>query len=152
MSVAIQHRSPMRLVVVQHVGPAYQIGQAFDRLVVWAGPRGLLKPTARGVAVYLDDMGSTPAEEQRALAGLTVHEDVEGDSTVSIHTVPGGRHAVILHKGPYATIGESYRELYQYLSRHEQEPADEPLFEVNLNNPRNTAPEDLLTEICVPLK
>jgi hypothetical protein len=33
-----------------------------------------------------------------------------------------------------------------------EEDADSPAFEVYLNSPMDTAPEDLLTEICLPLK
>jgi AraC family transcriptional regulator len=149
MTVEVQNRNPMRLVTVSHHGPAHEIGFAFNRLVAWAGPRGLLKPGACGVAVYLDDMGSP--QQQRSLAGLTVDQTVAGDDMASIYTIPGGRHAMILHKGAYAKIGHSYAELYRWLSENGLEPADAPLFEVNLNNPRNTPPEGLLTEICVPL-
>jgi AraC family transcriptional regulator len=152
MTVLVQDREPMRLLTVAHSGPAHEIGKAFDKLVAWAGPRALLRPSAQGVAVYLDDMGASPSEEQRALAGLTVDEDVEGDDAVSIHIVPGGPHAMILYQGPYAKIGQAYNQLYKWLAAKNQEPANAPMFEVNLNNPRNTPPDELLTEICVPLR
>jgi AraC family transcriptional regulator len=33
----------------------------------------------------------------------------------------------------------------------EHEAADAPVFEEYLNNPKDTAPSELLTEICLPL-
>lgn len=152
MPVEIQDRPPMRIAAVQHRGPPKEIGRAFERVVAWAGPRGVTLPPAVGVALYLDDMSVTPPQDQRALAGLTVGPDVTDDDTVSVSEVPGGRHAVLLYKGPYAKIGQGYDELFNWLPTSGEEPADRPMFEVNLNDPRSTAPSELLTEICLPLK
>ncbi|MDP3868082.1 GyrI-like domain-containing protein [Phenylobacterium sp.] len=152
MPVEIQDRPPMRIATVPHRGPPPQIGQAFDRLMAWAGPKGVVMPPAVGVAVYLDDMSVVPPADQRALAGITVGPEVAGDETVTIHEVPAGRYAVLLYKGPYAQIGKGYEELFGWLPSSGEEPADAPCVEVNLNDPRKTAPADLLTELCLPLK
>ncbi len=152
MKVEIQDLSPMRLAYVPHRGPPQTVGRAFDRLMAWAGPRGLTLPPHWGVAVWTSDMMNTPPEEQEAIAGLTVGPEVQADETVGIHVVPGGRHAVVLHKGPFAHIGRAYDLLFAWLPTSGEEPADRPLFEINLNDPRKTAPEDLLTQICLPLR
>lgn len=45
-----------------------------------------------------------------------------------------------------------YQWLYgEWLVRSGLEPADAPVFEEYLNNPRDTAPSDLLTDIYLPL-
>lgn len=152
MPVEIQDRPALRIACVTHRGPPQQIGQAFDRLMAWAGPKGVVMPPAVGVAVYLDDMSVVPPAEQRALAGITVGPEVESDETVTIHEVPAGRYAVLLYKGPYAQIGRGYEELFGWLPTSGEEPAHAPCVEVNLNDPRKTAPADLLTELCLPLK
>ncbi len=152
MPVVIQTRPPLRVATVPHQGPPQQIGAAFDRIMAWAGPKGITVPPAAGVAVYLSDMSVTPAAEQKALAGLTVGAEIGADETVSIHEVPGGRHAVFLFKGPYAKIMEGYRELFAWMPASGEEPAHRPMFEVNLNDPRTTAPDELLTELCLPLR
>ena len=56
MPVEIQDRPALRIATVSHRGPPHLIGQAFDRLMAWAGPKGVVMPPAVGVAVYLDDM------------------------------------------------------------------------------------------------
>lgn len=120
--------------------------------MAWAGPKGVVMPPAVGVAVYLDDMSVVPPDEQRALAGITVGGEVESDDTVTIHEVPAGRYAVLLYRGSYAQIGKGYEELFGWLPTSGEEPAHAPCVEVNLNDPRKTAPADLLTELCLPLK
>jgi AraC family transcriptional regulator len=149
--ITIQHRPALRLLVTEHLGAAHRIGEAFDRLVAWGAPRGLLGPGRVGVAVYLTDM-SLPEAEQRALAGFTIEGDVaSGDPRIMPYDIAAGRHVVALHKGPYAQIGKTWRAVYAWVAANEREPANRPAFEVNLNNPRYTPPEELLTEVCVPL-
>ena len=152
MSVEVQDRPALRIATVPHRGPPQQIGQAFDRLMAWAGPKGIAMPPAVGVAVYLDDMSAVPPADQRALAGITVGPDIASDDTVTIHDVPAGRYAVLLYRGPYAQIGKGYEELFGWLATSGEEPAHAPCVEVNLNDPRRTAPADLLTELRLPLK
>jgi AraC family transcriptional regulator len=152
MRVEIQDRPAMRLAVVPYQGPAHTIGRAFDRLMAWAGPKGLTVPPCWGVAVWLSDMTSTRPDQQAAYAGLTVGPEVQGDDAVAIHHVPGGRHAVVLHQGPFTHVGRAFDLLIAWLPTSGEEPADAPMFEVNLNDPRTTAPADLLTQVCLPLK
>lgn len=151
MPVEIQNRAPMRLATIEHQGPYAEIGRTFEMLTAWAGPRGALKPGAVGVALYPGDH-TCEAADSRAIVGVTVEPEIAGDETVSIYEVPGGRHAVLLHRGPYAELPRSYDELFAWLPTSGEEPGDAPVFEVNLNNPRDTSPADLLTEICLPIR
>ncbi|OXE35501.1 MAG: hypothetical protein CGW95_13445 [Phenylobacterium zucineum] len=152
MPVQIVDRPALRIVAVRHKGPPQDIGAAFDRLMAWAGPKGIAVPPAVGVAVYLSDMMTVPPQDQVALAGLTVGPEVQADNTVEIHDIPGGKHAVLLYQGPYAQIGKGYQELFAWLPTSGEEPAHQSCFEINLNDPRQTAPEALLTELCLPLR
>ena len=68
-------------------------------------------------------------------------------------TIGGGRHAVLRHKGPYATMRSAYQWFYgAWLAQSGEEVEDAPVFEEYLNNPRDTEPQDLLTDIYLPLK
>lgn len=152
MPAQILNRPALRIAAVRHKGAPQDIGAAFDRLMAWTGAKGVAMPPAVGVAVYLSDMARVPPQDQEALAGLSVGPEVEADDTISIHDIPAGKQAVLLYKGPYAQIGKGYQELFAWLAASPEEPAAQPCFEINLNDPRQTAPEDLLTELCIPLK
>jgi AraC family transcriptional regulator len=68
-------------------------------------------------------------------------------------TIAGGRHACIVHKGPYAELENAYRWLYHlWLPHSGEEPGDQPVVEEYLNNPRELPPAEWLTEIRLPLK
>lgn len=60
--------------------------------------------------------------------------------------------AAMLFTGPYSGLKAAYDYLYgDWLPSSGREMRDAPSYEVYLNSPMDTAPEDLLTEICVPL-
>jgi AraC family transcriptional regulator len=70
-----------------------------------------------------------------------------------VQTVAGGEYATTTHAGPYNNLGHTYAELLgQWVPRSGRELRDVPCFEVYLNDPQSTAPEDLLTDIYAPLQ
>jgi DNA gyrase inhibitor GyrI len=63
-------------------------------------------------------------------------------------------YAAFLHVGPYENLGETYRAIFAgWLPASGEELRDAPCYEVYLNrDPRRTKPENLRTEIHVPLR
>ncbi len=144
-----------RLAALRHVGPYHQIGDAFGKLFAWAGPRRLLGPWTETVGIYHDDHTQLEPGDLRADACVTVLPGVQADddASVSIIELPERRCAVALYKGPYARFAEVYQWFYgTWLPESGLAPADAPCFEVYLNNPMEVAPEDCLTEICIPVE
>ena len=75
-----------------------------------------------------------------------------GEGDLRLLTIPGGRHAVLLHVGPYAELHRAYTWLYrEWLPASGDEPADASCVEEYLNNPRLVPPSELRTEIWLPL-
>ena len=69
------------------------------------------------------------------------------------HALAETAYAVLRHKGPYANMGAAYRWLYgTWLPASGRSIRDEVMFEAYLNNPREVPPNELLTEICLPLQ
>ena len=151
--VTVETRDPMRLAALSHTGPYIEIGSAFERVGALFTSRGLW-PQARGMAgLYHDAPGSKPEADLQSEAGVIVGDEMEIADPMHEVQVPGGRYAVLHFKGPYAGLRAAYDYLYgDWLPTSEEEPADSPPVEVYLNSPADTAPDELLTEIRVPLK
>ncbi|HEX3379751.1 MAG TPA: GyrI-like domain-containing protein [Paraburkholderia sp.] len=74
------------------------------------------------------------------------------DGAVSVTRIRGGEYAVLRHVGPYSDMRAAYEWLYgTWLVQSGREAADAPVFEEYLNSPKETAPAELVTEICLPL-
>jgi AraC family transcriptional regulator len=150
--VEIQTRQGVRLAALRHAGSYMEIGHSFERLQLWAAGRGLITPGARSIGIYYDDPAAVPAAELRSDACVSVAPEVGCDSGIRIVDLPGGRHAVLRHKGPYAQLETAYSWLYrEWLPSSGEEAADRPCFEEYLNDPRQLPPEEWLTDVCLPL-
>lgn len=151
--VTLKDLPAMTVAGIEHKGPYPEIGGAYEQLSAIFTARNLW-PHARGmVAVYFDDPSLVAPEALRSLAAVAVADGFpQPQDLVSMNLAPG-RHAVLRLKGPYAGLPEAYAYLYgQWLPESGEEPADAPQFEMYPNSPLDTAPADLLTDICVPLK
>ncbi|MDZ4683725.1 MAG: AraC family transcriptional regulator [Planctomycetaceae bacterium] len=152
--VRIERLPARRIAGIRVVGPycSATLGPAFGRIGQWATSANVWGPDTRCIGVYYDDPEVTAPEKQRADVGVTIGEHIHPTGEVQVQTLAGGTHAVLCHKGPYDKLGESYWWLYSiWLPNSGREPADAPPYEVYLNDACQTPPEELLTEICVPL-
>jgi AraC family transcriptional regulator len=107
----------------------------------------------RSIGVYLDDPSAVPAERLRAHAGIVIDDGFAMAPPLEPVTVRAGAYAVLRHKGPCADMRAAYDWLFgEWLVRAGHEADDAPAFEEYLNNPRDTPPGDLRTDIHLKLR
>lgn len=151
--VTIRTEPRRRLAAVTHVGPYQEIGRAFEKLHATLAARGLLPQAGFMLALYYEDPSSVAPEHLRSHAGIVLPEGVEIAAPLEEVIVEAGRTAVLVHRGPYAGLPASWDALYRgWLATSGEEPADGAPYEIYLNTPMEVRQDDLLTEICVPLK
>jgi AraC family transcriptional regulator len=74
----------------------------------------------------------------------------EGPDDISCYELPGGTMVKAIHKGPYETCEGTYNEVFAWIEAHGKEITG-PIREVYPNDPGEVAPEEILTEIYVPV-
>ncbi|NOD93250.1 helix-turn-helix domain-containing protein [Ruegeria sp. HKCCD4884] len=141
-----------RVVALPHKGAYSEIGKSFEAFGAMCESRQLWPQIGPVLALYFDSPDDVPEDQLRSYAGA----EFRGENTpegLDELSIPGGKTAVLTYKGPYSGIAAAYHSLFgNWLPESGEEPADQPCYEIYLNDPRDTAPEDLLTEICLPLK
>jgi len=143
----------MTLAVLDHRGSYDHVGPVYDRLSAWAAARGLIGAATRFIALYWDDPSSMPDGELRSAAGLTVPAGTPVSDGVRLIEVPAMRCAALRFQGPYAELEGAYDWLYgTWLPGSGEEPADHPMMEEYLNDPRRLPPSEWLTDVMMPLK
>jgi AraC family transcriptional regulator len=154
-SVTVESLPARRVAAIAHTGSYQELGPVFQRLAGWAARRGLFARGCSMLGVYYDDPRTTEPSKLRSEACVEVDDQCPGDPAagITVKSVPGGRYAVGIHKGPYQKLGESYAWLSdQWMRQNAHDPADGPCYEVYLNNPQTTTPDELLTAIHVPIR
>ncbi|MHC8493682.1 AraC family transcriptional regulator [Thalassospira sp. SM2505] len=153
--VEIRNVPEMSLLTIHHHGSFMQIGEAFDRLFGWLAVRGLVGPDIRLIGVYHTDPDAYREEDLFSRAGVLLENSqaVDVEVPVTRATVAAGRYACLRYKGPYADMRAAYLWLFgKWLPQSGEEVREGPVFEEYLNNPREVAPTELLTEIYMPLE
>lgn len=153
MHVDITTQPRLRVAAVHHVGPYNRISEAFARLGGIAGRAGLFGPGAMMIGVYHDDPRTTPETQLRSDAGVTLSDSAKIPDALTEVVIPAGRYARTTHVGPYDALPGVWKQLMgEWLPDSGHRDGDGPSYELYRNNPMNTKPQDLVTEIYVPLK
>ena len=151
--IEIRVEPARRLAAMAHIGLYHEIGRAFERLSATMAARALWPHARHMVGVFYDDPSATAPADLRSHAGFEILGDVEIAAPIETVILPPGRHAVLTYNGPYAGLPAAYDQLYSvWLPQSGENPADAPAFEVYLNSPMDTVPDDLITKLHLPLK
>lgn len=104
------------------------------------------------LTIYYDDPDVTEPDKQRADVCFVPKQQLKGTNELSVKQIEGGKYAIYLYKGTYQKLGIVYDTIYgKYIPEGGYQLDARPMFERYLNDPQETNPEDLLTEIYVPI-
>lgn len=127
--------------------------EAWGVLMGFAYKNRLMRADTQTFGIGNADPTITPEENLRYDACITFSGTVQPEGDINIQTITGGRYAVFLHKGAYTELSGVYRNIFAgWLPASGCTLRDCPCFEKYLNrDPRRTKPENLRTEIWVPI-
>jgi effector-binding domain-containing protein len=115
------------------------------------------------IAQYLGELGEQPIGPPFAAyynmdmdnldveLGFPVARQLPGRAEMKAGQIPGGRAATCLYTGPYSDIGPAYEHLSQWMQDQGYESSG-VVYEFYLNDPEQTPPAELQTQIVFPLK
>ena len=139
-TVEITENPAAELLAVAHQGCYLNIGQAFEKLYIFAATKQLLGPTTRSVGIYYQDPDSVPESELRSHACIS-SDDAQSHATdgIDVLSLPGGRCASLVFKGPYAELEKAYAYLFgQWFPNRGEAIADFPAVAEYLTDPQHT--------------
>ena len=150
--VEIKEMPEMKVIYVRHTGQFDQIGKAFEKVMKWAGARGLLNfPETKTVTVYLDDPSVTSIEKLRQDACVTVNDDVKVEGEIGKAIIPAGKHAVGRFRIDVSGFEKAWSTVCLWITESGYQPHGNP-YELYYNSPEDDARGIFELDICVPVK
>lgn len=122
------------------------LGESYGAIGQYLGSLGETPGGAPFVAYY-----SMTMEDLDIEAGFPVSKPIPGSGAIASSQMPAGKYATCLFKGPYNECGPAYEALTLWVQEHGYE-ATGVSYEFYLNDPTDTLPQDLKTQIIFPLK
>jgi len=150
MKVNLKKTEPMRVAVINHVGPYSQVGKLYEEIAKWLGQKQL-EIAGPPFGWFYDNPEEVQAHKLRSEVGFPFKGEAKPESNIKIKEVPAQEVLYAIHKGPYREVGPSYAALFQYAREKGYIPLGCPM-EIYLNDPAKVPENELLTEIQLPVK
>lgn len=151
--VEVRERSPLTVAYVRHIGAFQGVAQAFQRLMQWAGPRGLIRfPQTQMLAIYHDSPHITETDKLRSDACISVPPDTKVEGEIGKTEIPGGLYAVAHAEIDATEFGQVWDALMDWMAGSGYQPDDRPCYEVHLNDPQSHPQGKFIIDVCEPVK
>lgn len=155
MTPEIKTINNIDIVCARETGPYKEAApQAWARIMQFAYSNKLMNKEVKAIGISHDDPSVTQGDHIRYDACLNIAAEPEKDDNLMTYSIAGGNYAVFLHKGSYDNFQQSYAYIFNHwLPESGYKMKDLPCFEIYLNrDPRRTKPENLRTEIYIPIE
>ena len=154
MDVQVVSLAPISVVMLRHQGPYDGIGDVFDRLWNWVDRHRV--PAGRTIGIYWDNPDFVAASRLRSAACVEVPEsympsDRDG-LALERSAIAGGEYATTRFVGAYEDLAPVWTEMTRRTEKTlRRRIGENPAFEVYVNDASQTAPQDLITDLYMPV-
>lgn len=156
VSVEVKEITSKKLIYIRLSGDykGLDFASAWGRLFKFAQEENLISDNCiEYLCVYHDDPKVTESDKLRTDICLALSKSAKAKGEVGVKEIPGGKYAIFRYKGPYSNLSAVYDTVYGRLVQDNGfKVVNSPVFEKYVNNPSDTAPENLITEIYIPVE
>ncbi len=158
VQIEVKAMPELEVAYVRNIGPYKGDGELFkglfNKLMMWAGPRGLLRfPATQVLIVYHDDPNVTDEEKLRLSASISVPKETDAEGEVGRMTVPGGQFAVARFEIGTDEFEQAWGMVCgDWLPDSGYQPDDRLCYELCHNNPEDHPDGKHIIDICVPVR
>ncbi|MBT3209992.1 MAG: AraC family transcriptional regulator [Bacteroidetes bacterium] len=152
--VEVKEMPELNVAYCRHIGPFNQIGKAYEKLMRWAGPRGLINfPNTKMLSVFHDDPNITGKDGVQQSACITVPENTKVDGEIGTMTVAGGKFAIARFEIDETQFQESWDLIMcKWLPESGYQCDDKLPYELYHNDHQQHPEKKFILDICVPVK
>jgi AraC family transcriptional regulator len=147
--VVVERLPALRCVGLAHHGSYMTIGKTMVRLAAALAGQGV-DGRPRMLAMFLDDPDLVPEDRLRAMIMTPTVRGIAIEPPCEEIVLGEGTYATLRYVGPYADMLDAYRWLFGvWLPRSGLETSAAQMIHDYLDDPAETSPADLRTNICL---
>ncbi|MBS1718985.1 MAG: GyrI-like domain-containing protein [Armatimonadetes bacterium] len=155
LQVNIVNCPAVPVAMMRHVGPYDELSQVFDMLSGWVDQNNV--QAIRWIGIYWDNPDETPANQLRSAACVEVPNNYQIPPSIgapiTLEQIPAGPFATCRYVGPYEGLDKVWTEFTAQIEGPlgRQISGSIPAYEVYVNDASDTPPQNLITELYMPL-
>lgn len=152
--VEIRNMPDMRVAYVRTIGPytKERISPAFQRLLKWAAPRGLITPGVKILSIW-NNPGSVPEDKLIHDACITIPETISADKWVDVQVLTAGKYAICRSEIQANQMEEAWLGfVLKWLTASDYQPDDRPMYHIYNNIPDSHPAALYILDLCMPVK
>jgi AraC family transcriptional regulator len=149
--VEITEMPAMKLAYVTQIGVNGLEG-AFQRILKWAAPKGLLSKNDTHVCrVFHDSFKVTEADKVRMSIGILTNQELAVDKEIGLATFEKGKNIVGHFVIEPKEFEKSWDSLFIWMNEHGYKKADRYPFEIYYNNYAEHPEKKCIVDLCIPI-
>ncbi len=154
IDIQIKTLMDQKVFFILKIGPYEDAAsRAWSSLTQYAYSNQLMTSKTKNIGITYDMPEFTHEEKIRYCACITVDHHHKAKGEVGAKLIRGGCFATFIHQGPYEELCHTYDYIYKdWYIKNGATLRNQPSFSVYLTDPKTVDPDDLLTEIYVPIE
>lgn len=128
--------------------------EAWKALIDYATSNRLIGWNPDAFSIYYDDPDETGVDNCRSDLCIAIRKDIIPGAPIKIKKIEGGTFLVFRYQGPYEKLWNVYNHLFKehFIRNDKYKLRDAPILEKYMKYSEKTRPENLLTDILIPVE
>ncbi len=150
-TIEIREIQKMELAGVPAIGHN-NIAAAYQKLMRWAAPLGLLNENTKMLTVYHDSFKVTEADKVRTEACIVLNQPVKPTGEVKLDTIAKGKFIVGSFEIVLDDFEKSWTGLFIWMNENGYKKADRNIFELYHNNFNDHPEKKAIVDFYIPIE
>ncbi|MBK6265123.1 AraC family transcriptional regulator [Marivirga sp. S37H4] len=149
--IEIKEMSKANFMYISCLG-SQELAGAFQKLISWAVPRGLMNERAKLMTIYHDSLKVTEEEKARLSACFILDKSIETGGEIELSEINAGRYIIGNFEIKLEEFEKSWTSLYLWMNEHGYKKADRDVFEIYHNNFNEHPEKKAIVDFCIPIE
>ncbi|CAM1349216.1 AraC family transcriptional regulator [Tenacibaculum halocynthiae] len=143
----------MELAYIGYQGKMDLIGNAYNELIKWATPRGVMnQENVRMLTIYHDSPKITDPNKIRMSACVVLSQKVTSDGQVNLKTLPATKCIVSRFEVTSKEFQQAWESSFVWMSEQGYRKSERDPFEIYYNNGQEHPNGKWIVDLCIPVE
>lgn len=149
--IEIKQMPKMDLAYVPSIGPQ-NLEKAYEKLIQWVIPRGLMNNQTKMVTIYHDSFKVTKADKVKFSASILLDKPIKTGGEIGMTSIEPGKFVVGHFEIGLNEFEKSWTGLFLWMNENGYKKADREPFEIYHNNYNEHPERKAVVDFCIPVE